>query len=122
MPFDAATLTLLDATREVDIETTRPDGSTRATTIWVVVDEGEVFARSWLGERGRWFQAAMDKPAEVALLLRDQRWPVTVLLATDDESVERCSRGLRAKYRRGGSLDSMLLPSVLGTTVRLDPR
>lgn len=53
MPFDAATLKLLDATREVRIETTLPDGSTQRTIIWVVVEDGGVFARSWRGERGK---------------------------------------------------------------------
>jgi hypothetical protein len=123
VPFDDATLTLLDATKEVEIETTKPDGSTQRTIIWVVVDEGAVFARSWLGDRGRWFQAALDKPAEVALHADGRRLPVTAVLADDDESIERCSRGLQAKYRRSAaSLASMLVPDILGTTVRLDPR
>ena len=122
MSFDAAALELLATTKEVRIETTKPDGSTQRTIIWIVVEGGEVFVRSWLGDRGKWFQAAMDRPSEVALLVGDQRWPVHAVLATDDESVERCSTGLRAKYRKSRSLDSMLLDYTLGTTVRLDRR
>ena len=122
MPFDTAMLELLDATKEVRVETTRPDGSTQRTIIWVVVESGVVFARSWKGDRGKWFQAAMDRPAEVALLVDDRRWPARAVLTDDDDSVARCSRGLEAKYRRNGSLASMLVPNVLGTTIRLDPR
>jgi hypothetical protein len=121
VPFDAATLKLLDDTREVRIETTLPDGSTRRTIIWVVVEGGEVFARSWRGHRGKWFQAAMDRPSDVALLVNRKRWPVRAVLTIDDDSVARCSRGLETKYRRNGSLASMLVPAVLGTTIRLDP-
>jgi hypothetical protein len=120
--FDASTLKLLDATKEVRIETTKPDGSTQRTIIWVVVEGDDVFVRSWLGDRGKWFQAAMDKPAKVALHVEGRRLPVTAVLTDDKESIERCSRGLRAKYKKSRSLDSMLLDHVLGTTVRLDPR
>src|SRR5580765_4572471 len=102
MPFDAETLKLLDATREVRIETTRPDGTTQRTTIWVVVDEGEVFVRSWLGDRGRWFQAALDRPSEVALLHRRKRWPVQAVLTDDEVSIARFSQGMQTKYRTSG--------------------
>ncbi|MEP7158755.1 MAG: DUF2255 family protein [Chloroflexota bacterium] len=121
MPFDVATLKLFDTTKEVDIETTLPDGSTQRTIIWVVVEGGEVFARSFRGHRGKWFQAAMDRPSEVALLIGRERWPVRAVLTDDDDSVARCSRGLEDKYPRNNSLASMLVPGVLGTTIRLDP-
>lgn len=104
------------------IETTRPDGSTQRTIIWVVVDDGTVFARSWRGARGYWYQAALDRPSDVAVLVDGRRVEVTAVLADDDESVERCSRGLQTKYRRSRSLESMLVPAILGTTIRLDPR
>ena len=38
MPFGAATLRRIDAAYEVDIESTRPDGTIRSTTIWAVVE------------------------------------------------------------------------------------
>ena len=52
---------------EVDIETTRPDGTTRTTVIWIMVDEDEVFVRSWKGDRGYWYQSATEPNAQVAL-------------------------------------------------------
>jgi hypothetical protein len=123
VPFDAATLRRIDATREVDIETTRPDGTTRTTTIWAVVDEGEVFVRSWKGDRGYWYQAALDRPDELALILAGRRLPVRAVVANDDASIARCSAGLSNKYRSAGaSLAGMLLPRVLPITLRLDPR
>jgi hypothetical protein len=123
VPFDAATLRRIDATREVDIETTRPDGTTRTTTIWAVVDEGDVLVRSWKGDRGYWYQAALDRPDELALMVDGERLPVRAVVADDEASVARCSAGLSRKYRgAGASLSGMLLPRVLPTTLRLEPR
>ncbi|MEA2677228.1 MAG: hypothetical protein QOJ81_1369 [Chloroflexota bacterium] len=122
MPFDAAALRRIDAAYELDIESTRPDGSTRTTTIWAVVDDGEVFVRSWKGDRGYWYQAALDKPDELALIVDGERLPVRAVSANDDTGIARCSAGLSKKYRRDSSLPGMLLPRVLPTTLRLEPR
>lgn len=119
--FEAAILRRLDAEREVDIETFRPDGTARRTTIWVMVDGNEVFVRSWNGDRGYWFQSATEPNARIALILDGRRLPVGAHVATDPESIERCDRQLRRKYAGSGSLEDMLLPAVLGTTLRLEP-
>ena len=120
--FDAETLGTLATRTEVAVETTRPNGSKRRTVIWIVVDAGDVFVRSVRGERGHWFQAALDDPNGVALIVDGVQIPVRAELARDLASIERCSAALRAKYRPGGSLDSMVQPEVLETTLRLEPR
>jgi hypothetical protein len=122
VPFDAATLRLIDAAYEVDIETTRPDGTTKSTTIWAVVEEGEVLVRSFKGDRGYWYQAALDRPGEVTLVVAGERLEVRAVVADDDAAIARCSAGLSKKYRRDSSLPGMLLTRVLHTTVRLEPR
>lgn len=122
MPFDTATLRRIDAAYEVDIETTRPDGTARTTTIWAVVEDGEVLVRSWKGDRGYWYQAALDRPGDICLIVDGERLPVRAIVADDDTAIARCSAGLSKKYRDDQSLDSMLLPRVLHTTVRLEPR
>lgn len=122
MRFDATTLRLIDAAHEVDIESTRPDGTTRSTTIWVVVDEGDVLVRSWNGDRGYWYQAAQDRPDQLALNVDGKRLPVRAVVANDEASIARCSAGLSKKYRRDSSLPGMLQPRVLPTTLRLEPR
>jgi len=119
--FDPATLRLLDERQEVDIETFRPDGSPRRTTVWPLVDGEDVFVRSWRGERGYWFQSATEPGAQVALIIDERRIPVSVLMASDPESVARCSRQLERKYANSASLPDMLLPIVLPTTIRLEP-
>lgn len=120
--FDATTLALLDRRRLVRIETTRPDGSRRRTTIWIVVDGEDVFVRSVRGERGRWYQAALDRPAEVFLSAGGERLIVRAVPAVDDRSVERCSTALERKYAGDPAVASMLRSHTLGTTLRLEPR
>jgi len=120
--FDPATLRRIDAAYEVDIETTRPDGTARTTTIWAVVEDGQVLARSWKGDRGYWYQAALDQPDRVTLIVEGERLPVRAVVAADEKSIALCSRGLARKYKGDPSTPSMLLPRVLHTTMRLEPR
>jgi hypothetical protein len=122
VPFDPATLRSIDAVHEVDIETTRPDGTTRSTTIWAVVDDGEVLVRSWKGDRGYWYQAALDRPSEVALIVNGERLPVRAVVASDEAAIARCSAGLSKKYRGDPSTPGMLRQGVLHTTLKLEPR
>lgn len=120
--FDRETLDLLDARREVRIRTSRPDGRTRSTVIWVMVEDDDVFIRSVRGDRGYWYQAALDDPDSVELRVGDRTIDVRPTLATDEDSMERCSAGVNRKYGRGASVVAMTRPEVLGTTLRLEPR
>ena len=121
--FDRQTLDLLDRAMEVDIETVRPDGTPTRTTIWLVVDGADVFARSWRGDRARWYQAALDAPDQVVLHVGKAELPVRVVWQGDDDvAVARCSRALEAKYVGDPATQSMVRPAILGTTVRLEPR
>ena len=119
MALSKSQLEILDDVKRVVIET-RSGDRVVSTIIWVVVDEGDVFVRSVRGDGGKWYQRVLADP-EVALRVGDDRFPFRAVPAGDPESVERVSEALRRKYSPGGSLDSMLLPEVLGTTLRLDP-
>lgn len=112
-------LGILDEAKRVVIET-RSGDRTVGTIIWVVVDDGDVFVRSVRGESGKWYQRALAQ-SEVTLRVGDDRIRFTVVPAGDVESVERVSAALRRKYPAGGSVDSMLQPEVLGTTLLLEP-
>jgi hypothetical protein len=105
--------------REVLIET-RSGDRVFPTVIWVVVDEGDVLVRSVRGVTGRWYQRALADP-EVTLQAGDTRFHFRAIEVTDAETIERTSEALRRKYRKGRSLDSMLRPEVLNTTLLLDP-
>jgi hypothetical protein len=120
--FDDATLALLDSTREVTIETTRPDDSRARTIIWVVVDDGDTYVRSWRGDRAHWYRAALDRPAEVALLVDGRRIEARAVPAIDDGSIARCSSALERKYAGEAETPSMVREEILATTLRLEPR
>jgi hypothetical protein len=109
---------MIDQAREVLIETKRGE-RVYLTVIWVVVDEAEVFVRSVRGDVGRWYQRALADPS-VVLAVSDERLDFEARPADDPESIERVSAALRRKYR-GRSLEMMLMPETLGTTLRLDP-
>ncbi len=60
--FDAETLRELRDVQEVMIRTEKHPKS--AVVIWVVVADDEVFVRSWLGAKGRWYRdLAAGEPA-----------------------------------------------------------
>jgi hypothetical protein len=119
LSFPKDTLALIDRTGEVDIETRSPKGSTHSVPIWIVVDGDDVFIRAVRGPTSRWYRELVADPG--ALVVKGKRIPVRALVARDGVSVTRASDGYRKKYRKGGSLDSMLVPAVLPTTLRLEP-
>lgn len=120
--FDRSVLELIDGERTVRIFTRAgPGREVHRTIIWVVVDdEGRVLVRSVRGRRGRWYRELVANPTGV-LEAADQQIPFLAVPADDEERIEACSRGFRAKYRPGGSLDSMLQPDILDTTLELRP-
>jgi hypothetical protein len=112
----------LESVREVEIETrgaqTDPG---RRTTIWVVVEDGEAYVRSYRGAAGRWYRELAANP--LAVLHADgESIAVRALPAPDAESVERASAGYRRKYAGDPDLASMLRDEILPTTLRLEPR
>jgi hypothetical protein len=119
MSLTAEQLHEIGDAREVVIETRRGDRVT-GTVIWVVVGGDDVYVRSVRGESGRWYQSAVADP-DVALRVGTARFEFTAVPANDPNSIESASEALRRKYR-GRSLENMLLPETLGTTLRLEPR
>ncbi|MDP9274302.1 MAG: DUF2255 family protein [Chloroflexota bacterium] len=119
MSFPKDVLALLGRSDEVDVETRSPKGATHSVPIWIVVDGGDVFIRAVRGPTSRWYRELVARPG--ALVAHRKRIPVRAIVAIDGASVKRTSDGYRKKYRKGSSLDSMLVPSVLPTTLRLEP-
>lgn len=113
---------LLRTTREVRIETSRgPDAPVHRAIIWVVVDAADrVLVRTYLGPGSRWYREALAR-GRCRLLVGERGIDFTVEAADDPERTAACSDGLRAKYRRSGSLDAMLRDEVLSTTLELHP-
>jgi|SRR5689334_2090319 len=120
MPFDREDLDRIDRAEEVDIETSVTGGETHRTTIWVVVDGGDVFVRSYIGPNARWYREATANP-DVALWVDGRRVAATALLAADPDSIARTSAGLERKYGKDPATPRMLRAEVLPLTLRLEP-
>jgi hypothetical protein len=119
MSFATDDLRRLAAAHEIDIETQAPDGPIHRTTVWVVVDDDEVFVRTYLGPESRWYREALANPA-VAIHVDGRRLAATAIPANDPDTIERVSAGFRAKYRPGASTNAMAT-QFLDTTLRLEP-
>lgn len=117
--FDAETLRALADVQEPVIRTDKHPKS--AVVIWVTVDGDDVFVRSWLGARGRWYNdLAAGGPA--TLEFAGRRLAVQAIPAADDASVERTSREILRKYRHSSHAQEMVRGEILPTTLRLEPR
>jgi hypothetical protein len=110
----------LEAAKEVRIATRAADGTVHRTIIWVVVEDGRIYIRSVNGATARWHREAVARP-DVALHVHGRRLLFRAVPATDASSIAACSAGLERKYKRSYSVRAMVAPSVLGTTLRLDP-
>jgi hypothetical protein len=120
MPFDPELLRRLDAAEEVEIETRRPTGSSRRTTIWIVVDAEQVYVRSVRGPGGKWYQRLRQDP-EGVLHVAGTNTPVRAVPVADAAEIERVSAALERKYvRYSGPLAGVLRPETLPTTLRLE--
>jgi hypothetical protein len=117
--FEESDLDLLATTKEIRVETRSAAGEVHKTIVWPVVRDGVVYLRSYKGPHGRWYREATADP-DIALLFDRRRLPARAVPATDPASVEACSAALREKYPRSYSLEAMLAPAVLPTTIRID--
>jgi hypothetical protein len=117
--FDVDTLGELRDLQEVFIRTEKHPKS--AVVIWVAVDDNEVFVRSWLGAKGRWYKdLAEGGPATIEFAGR--RLAVQAIPASDPDTVARTSREILRKYQRSSHAREMVRAEILPTTMRLDPR
>jgi len=120
--FGESDLAALAAAKEIKIETRSAAGNEHRTIIWVAEHDGAIYIRSVNGPDARWYREATAPGAGPAAVHVDgRRVPVRLERASDPASIEACSQGLRAKYRRSYSLQSMLVDGVLDTTLRVEP-
>jgi hypothetical protein len=110
----------LETVPEVDIETRSAEGAPHRTTIWPVVDGGDVYVRSLRGSAGRWYSELMAQP-DTVLHVRGIAVPVHAVPAPDVESIGRATAGYQRKYADSPYLATMIRDEILGTTTRLEP-
>ena len=116
--FGADILRELREAKEVAIRTNKHPEI--AVVIWVVVAGDDVFVRSFRGAKGRWFRdLAEGGPA--TLELGSRRVAVQAVPVADEAAIARASREYLAKYGSSSYAQAMVQPSLLPTTLRLDP-
>jgi len=117
--FDADTLRELRDVRELKIRTEKHPKT--AVVIWIVVADDEVFVRSWLGARGRWYRdLAAGGPA--ILEFAGRHIEVQAFPTSDDASIARASAEFLRKYQPSSHAREMVRSDILSTTLRLEPR
>ena len=121
MTFEESDLAAIAGAREIRIETQSAAGEAHRTIIWVAALGDTVYLRSVNGAGARWYREATAPGRPVAIVVDGRRLPVTVAHASDDASIEACSEALTAKYQRSYSLQAMLMPHTLETTLRVAP-
>jgi len=119
MPFSDDDLDRIDRAKTVRIETSKPGGPVHTTVIWAVLDDGDVFVRSWRGAGARWYWEAVANP-DVALHVGKERRPARAIAATDPDSVARASAGLERKYGGDPATSLMVRDDILDTTLRIE--
>ena len=120
MRFAPDELSLLADTEEIEIETSRPDGASRRTIIWIMVDGEDAFIRSVNGAGARWYREATSDPS-VTIHAGARSLEARVIAAPDPESVARVNDALERKYTGITGLPEMLVPDIFDTTLRVEP-
>jgi hypothetical protein len=111
----------LETVSEIDVETRTSDGVVHRTTVWAVVDGGDVYVRSLRGSAGRWYQELMAGP-DTVIHVAGEAVPVRAVPAPDVESIGRANAGYQRKYADSPYLGTMTREEILGTTLRLEAR
>jgi hypothetical protein len=117
--FDADTLRELRDVRELRIRTGKHPKT--AVVIWIVVADDEVYVRSWLGARGRWYRD-LTAGGPATLEVAGRRIEVQAFPASDAASVARASPEFLRKYQPSSHALEMVRSETLSTTLRLEPR
>ena len=116
--FDADTLRELHDAQEVAIRTERHPNA--AVVIWIVVADDDVFVRSWLGAKGRWYRD-LAAGGRAALEFAGRRIEVQAIPASDPTAVARASHEFLRKYQPSSHAQEMVRPETLSTSLRLEP-
>jgi hypothetical protein len=116
-------LDLIGRTEELQIASTRRDGTLRKpVTVWVARHGDDLYVRSVNGRTAQWFRGTQERH-EGRIRAGGVQQDVTFVDA-DHDIDDEVDAGYRAKYRRyaGSILNSVLTPEARSTTIKLVPR
>ena len=108
---------------ELEIAPARADGSLRrATPVWVVRIDDDLYVRSYRGHNGSWFRAAQQTHEGEINAGRIQK-QVRFVGSDDPQTADAIDDAYRSKYQRYGAryIDPMVAPDARGATLQLVP-
>lgn len=112
------------AADELDIATSRGDGSLRGyVTIWVVRIGDDLYVRSYRGSAGAWYRPALQH-AEGRIRAAGVERDVTFERPDGDTVHDDVDQAYRSKYARYGDtyLEPMVSADATATTLKLTAR
>ena len=116
-------LTAIGAADELQISTSRRDGSPRTPIpVWVVVDGDDLYLRSAYGTGSAWYRSALSRPhGRISAGGVDS--DVTFAQVNDEALNVRLDAAYRSKYRRYGAayVDRMVAPQARAATIKITP-
>lgn len=120
--WTADELEAIGSAKELEITSSRDDGSTRnPVTIWVVRVDDDLYVRSVRGEHGAWYRGAEQNHEG-----RVEAGGVAKDVSFDDVGSDRAEQ-IDAAYREkygdpSDPVNSIITPEAKATTIRLQPR
>jgi len=114
----------IEAAEELELASTRPDGTLRSpVTIWVVRVGDALYVRSWKGRSGSWFRASQVRH-EGRIQAGGVGKDVSFVAEADDDINDQIDAAYRTKYRRHGGrwVDPIVAAEARATTLKLVPR
>ena len=105
---------------EIKVAGRRKDGAPRTlVTVWHVVVDGKLYARSVYGPAGNWYRGVI-RHYEGIIAWRDQTRDVTYTPdSTNDAAIDAA---YFAKYGKGSPSQHITSATAKTTTLRIDPR
>ena len=115
-------LEAIGTAKELEITSSRDDGSTREpVTIWVVRVDDDLYVRSVRGEHGAWYRGAEQNHegrVEAGGIAKD-----VAFVDVGSDNAEQLDAAYKEKYGYpSGPVDSITSPEAQATTIRLRPR
>jgi hypothetical protein len=120
--WTADELEAIGTANELEIASSRDDGSTRdPVTIWVVRAGEELYVRSVRGEHGAWYRGAErthEGRIEAGGVAKDVEF-----VDVGERNADEIDAAYKGKYGYpSGPVDSITSPEARATTIRLEPR
>lgn len=108
---------------EIEISTTKKDGTAVSVTIWSVAAGRAAYVRSVHGERGAWYRRALARDGN-GVEVRGRVHPVALLPVDDEAELAAVDAALRTKYatRWPDETESLMVPESRMCTLRVQRR